>query len=110
MGKHPRRHNKAHLDFIRGLPCIICGDNTTTEAAHLRFSDRRAAKPQIGMGEKPDDRWTIPLCGKHHRLQHSKGEESFWLDSKKDPIFVALALWGCTGDQESGELILNNQF
>lgn len=97
-----RRLNPAHLEWVRSLPCVICGDNTATEAAHVRFGDARAAKPQTGMGIRPDDRWAVPLCGRHHRNQHSKGERRFWQDMGIDPIFVALALDAESGNHEAG--------
>jgi Protein of unknown function (DUF968) len=95
-----------YLDFIRSLPCVICGDNTTVEAAHIRFGDRRAAKRPTGMGEKPDDRWALPLCGKHHRKQHEIGERLFWYLSG-DPIFVAMALQLNTGNRDAAEQIIS---
>lgn len=66
----------------------------------------RAAKRPTGMGEKPDDRWALPLCGKHHRMQHHEGERGFWKDRGKDPIFVALALQANAGDVTAGEQII----
>lgn len=104
-----RNHNTQHLAFIRQLPCVICGDNTTTEAAHIRFASRRAGKRATGMGEKPDDCWTVPLCGRHHREQHGMNELMFWTESEIDPIFVALALWNATGHTERGEQIISSQ-
>ena len=74
-----------HLDFIRGLPCLICLDNTSTEAAHVRMADNRAAKPITGVGRKPPDMWTVPLCGRHHRMQHAGGEAKFWDRKMIDP-------------------------
>jgi len=50
--KRPRQHDEAHLQFIRGLPCLVCEDNTATEACHIRFSDCRAAKVNPGVGQK----------------------------------------------------------
>ena len=95
-----------HLDFIRQLPCVVCHDNTATEAAHLRYGDRRAAKPQTGMGIKPDDCWTLPLCSKHHAEQHTMGERIFWSRGAVDPVFLALALYRVSGDHELGEQII----
>lgn len=106
MFREPRKHDDRHLDFIRSLSCVICGDNTTTEAAHIRFSDVRAAKRPVGKQEKPDDRWAIPLCGGHHREQHKGNEVAFWIKQGIDPIFVALALHSVTGDFEKGEMII----
>jgi hypothetical protein len=102
----PRIENAKHLAFIRQLPCLSCGDNTSTEAAHIRFGSPQAWKRQCGKAEKPDDVWTLPLCGKCHRDQHSAGERFFWGLKDIDPIFVALALWRVTGDVESGEAII----
>lgn len=105
--RQPRQHDNRHLDFIRSLPCICCGDNTTTEAAHARFASPQWGKRYVGKGEKPDDRWTLPLCGKHHREQHDIGELRFWDKYKIDPIKAALALHSFTGDYATGLQIVN---
>ena len=102
-----RQHNEKHLKFIRQLPCVVCGDNTTTEAAHIRHHDERAAKRHVGLGEKPDDAWTVPLCGACHRRQHTMNEREFWRGVKVDATFVSLALWNASGDMERGEIIIN---
>lgn len=104
--RQPRVHDNGHLDFIRGLPCCICLNNIETEAAHVKMADPRAAKRNVGIGEKADDRWTLPLCGKHHRLQHEIGEEAFWQGSHINPIFLCLALHSISGDHEAGESIV----
>jgi hypothetical protein len=70
------------------------------------MSDPRAAKVNPGLGQKPDDVWTLPMCGKHHRLQHSMGERKFWEDTGADPIFIAMALYRISGDNEAGEQII----
>lgn len=99
-----RNHNAKHLAFIRQLPCIKCADNTGTEAAHIRRSDARVAKPITGIGIKPDDKYTLPLCGRCHRWQHEIGEKAFW--GVDDPILWALALYSVTGDiNEAGRII-----
>ena len=106
MQRQPRKHNEKHLQFIRELPCIVCGDNTSTEAAHIRMANRYAAKRECGKAEKPDDTWTLPLCGEHHREQHAMNELSFWRLQDIDPHFAALALYAVTGDNERGEEII----
>jgi hypothetical protein len=100
-----RRHDENHLQFIRGLPCIRCLNDTATEAAHLRRADARIAKPITGIGIKPDDRFVLPLCGKDHRRQHAIGEKNFWVNC--DPELWALALYSISGDQETGEKIVH---
>lgn len=107
MMKRPRQHNESHLNFVRGLPCLVCLNNIETEAAHLRFGDHRAAKRQTGMQEKPSDCWTVPLCGRCHRDQHAMGEHKFWFDRGIDPIFVAATLFCNSGDAEAGERIVS---
>lgn len=97
-----------HLDYIRQLPCVICGDNTCTEAAHVRYGDARVAKPLTGIGIKPDDCWTVPLCSEHHRDQHKRGEYRWWKGLRIDPVFLALALWRASGDIEDGEAIIRH--
>lgn len=111
--KRPRQHNEKHLDFIRSLPCLVCGDPTSTEAAHIRLGLISVGKRHTGVGEKPDDLWTLPLCGKHHREQHAIGEAIFWekhLDCIREnpiqPLLIALALWAHTGQHEVGEQIV----
>lgn len=101
-----RQHNEKHLDFVRSLPCIVCGDNTSTEAAHVRYADPRAAKRPTGMGEKPDDAFAVPMCGRCHREQHGGKERTFWASLGIDPVFVGLALKNISGDHAAGEMIV----
>jgi hypothetical protein len=98
----PREKLDRHLDFIRSLPCLCCCDNTATEAAHIRMSDARIAKVNAGVGQKPDDFFCVPLCGRHHREQHSGSELKFWQRFGVDPILYALRLWSVTGNHEVG--------
>lgn len=91
----PRR-SRSHLDFIRGLPCCACGRGPRSEAAHIR------AGTDGGMGIKPSDQWTVPLCNRHHREQHDKGELTFWASRGVDPYGLAQTLWRHSGDQERG--------
>lgn len=104
--RRPREHDEKHLAFIRQLPCLICGDSTSTEAAHVSMADNRADKRYVGTSEKADDCWALPLCGAHHRDQHTVGEKRFWDFGVIDPIFVCLALWRVSGDCEAGERII----
>lgn len=102
----PRQKDSGHLAFLRELPCVICGDNTSTEAAHIRFTEPKVAKENPGMQQKPDDRFAVPLCGRHHREQHSGNERAFWSGREIDPTYLALALYNVSGDVERGEQII----
>jgi len=90
MLRDPRQHDEAYLDYIRSLPCCICGDNTTVEAAHLRVGSINNGKRETGTGEKPSDKWALPLCGKHHREQHGMNELAFWFKHGIDPFALAM--------------------
>lgn len=107
--KSPRRRDEKHLAFLRTLRCLVCLDNTSVEAAHLRYSDIRAAKFNPGVGQKPHDYWTVPLCSRCHREQHEQKEEMFWDHAMIDPLFVAMALYLNTGDASAAETIIQAQ-
>lgn len=98
-----RKFDPDHLARVRMLPCLVpcCGDDTSTEAAHIRMGDARLGKRKVGMGEKPDDIYCVPLCGKHHREQHMCGEHAWWLSKGIDPIPIAQALWIHTDDYDT---------
>lgn len=105
-----RIKSKDHLAFIRTLPCIVCFDNTSTEACHVRMADARIGKPITGMGIKPDDKYTLPMCGAHHRKQHQMNEGDFWFAQKIDPVLMSLAIYSVSGDAEAAERIIYARF
>lgn len=106
--RRPRKQDGAHLEFIRALSCCVCGDNTSTEAAHIRTGSNRAAKRWTGMGERPDDAWTLPLCGECHQEQHKGGEIDFWERNRIDPFATAAFLALHSGDFEAAEMVVSN--
>ena len=72
--------NAEHLKFIRSQPCCVCNKPPQSEAAHVRAGN------QGGMGLKPSDYRTVPLCHDCHAKQHSVGEGKFWDGTEcKDP-------------------------
>ena len=107
--KHPRRHDEAHLSFLRTLHCVVCGDNTSVEAAHLRAGNLQYGKRPAGMQEKPDDAWCIPLCSRCHRRQHQGNEVRFWTNEGINPWVVALSLYAASGDAQMADEIINGQ-
>ena len=106
MQRQPRIHDEGYLARIRQLDCTCCGNNIETQAAHVRFPDRRADKRPTGNSEKPDDRWTLPLCGTCHTKQHRMNEREFYRQAGIDPIFVCLALSRVDADHERGNRII----
>lgn len=77
-----RWRSPAHCTWVRGFDCCNCGSSTNVVAAHYRLGSH------TGMGQKPDDWLTVPLCdGPNsdingqlgcHKRQHIRGEVSFW--------------------------------
>ena len=75
----------------------------------MRFSIASEGKINAGVGQKPDDAWVVPLCGAHHREQHSIGnEQKFWQSYCINPIAVAKALYSASGDMEAADRIIAN--
>jgi hypothetical protein len=106
--KRPRVENRNHLAFIRKLPCVVCGTRRNVEAAHVRMGNPLYGKRQAGMAEKPDDKFSVPLCAAHHDEQHSMNEAEFWKALAIDPLRLALALFDSTGDEERAEAIIRS--
>lgn len=106
-----RIHDEKHLAFLRTLVCVVpgCQDNTSVEAAHVRLTDRTVAKPGAGIGLKPHDFFTLPLCGAHHRLQHTMSEAEFWSELDTDPVKLALAIYAVSGDAQEAERIIRER-
>jgi len=105
--KRPREENRAHLAFIRNLPCLVTGRRDNVEAAHIRYQDLAYGKRAAGKGEKPSDAWTVPLHRDVHREQHDAGDEQLWWQEKGiDPVRVALALSQASGDDDAAEIII----
>ena len=59
----PARH-PGYLQWIRTLPCSVCGMTHTVEAAHTG---------PHGLSQKSPDWSAIPLCARHHRT----GDDSY---------------------------------
>lgn len=105
-GKETRRiEDPAHLAFIRSLPSIISG-KMPCEACHIRAGSAVHRKKQTGMGQKPDDCWTLPMTPEEHREQHAMNETDFWRQHGIDPFAVAAQLYARSGERGAAEAIL----
>jgi len=63
--KPPKVRDKAHLDSIRALPCVICFQDRSDmhrSAHHLK----RGKNVSNGASLKAGDNFTVPLCHEHH--------------------------------------------
>lgn len=102
--RQPRVKDEAYLNQIRKLPCVVCLQGERSQAAHIRSASRSHGKRHTGMGEKPDDRWTVPLCARHHvsgpDSQHHHGDElKWWMARGIDPFELASELYENKGNQ-----------
>lgn len=93
--KQPRKHDKRYLGLIAQLPSIISGKRPV-HVCHIRYGDLDRGKRHTGMGEKPDDMWTLPLTPDEHQFgdkaQHKSNERKWWEGHGIDPISVCKKL------------------
>lgn len=88
-----------HLKAIRAVQfCAACGKTGPVDAAHIRYAYPRYDALPTGMGRKPDDWRTTPLCRTCHTRQHSLNEEAFWKELGIDPYQLAGDLWLASPD------------
>lgn len=89
LAKPKAERNEARLEFVRHLPCLLLrehyvrhihecsmayhGARVLVEAHHVYNGGSG------GVGIKPDDFRTIPLCTRAHREYHEMGKASFAL-------------------------------
>jgi hypothetical protein len=76
--------------------------------AHIRFGDIERGKRHTGMGEKPSDKWVLPLTPEEHmvgvRSQHANNEKEWWDGHGVDPIAVCEALYEVYQRYTNGDL------
>lgn len=82
-----------HLQWIRTLPCCVCGRVGWTISHHLTIAEPKARGLRAG-----DDK-AVPVCVPQHDAQyrdsiHNMGDErAWWLVRGLDPLEIAAALW-----------------
>lgn len=92
-GRPTEKDARSFLQWIRGRPCIFAdqgGCEGKIEAAHLDFAGGK------GVGTKVADRYAVPMCAGHHRLQHNKGWNTFMRLMRvgaNDLLVAAARLW-----------------
>ena len=95
------------LQFVRGRECAFAdhdGCEGKIEAAHLDFAGGK------GTGTKVADRYAIPTCSGHHRLQHTLGWPRFIerMVTTKEALLVAAArLWNAWPGRAAWERKIN---
>lgn len=91
--RQPRLHDPGYLAWLRGRPCCVCGRAAPSDACHIRFGSEAYGKRNVGLGEKPDDRWAIPMCRECHTKQHSMNEQEFYRERRILPLLLAQKLY-----------------
>lgn len=100
--QQPRQRDKGYLGALHELRCLRCGAPPPIEAAHIRMTNvewgqRAGVRTGAGMGEKPSDCWTLPLCAACHRTgptaEHKIGTIRFYREWGVDPHAIAYALF-----------------
>ncbi len=72
--------------WVRGRNCLAIGTGKCegkVQAAHVDYAGGK------GVGTKVADRFTIPLCAKHHAMQHNMG----WMRFEHSVLGKAGAAW-----------------
>lgn len=100
----PRERDPAYMGWVAQLPCAACLVRGTfkrgVHVAHLRTGSLEHGKRDTGGAEKPDDRWTLPLCPPHHTgdarrvsiSQHAMNELEFWAAHGINPFTLCIDL------------------
>lgn len=100
-GRSPRHTDAEHLEAIRQCPCLRCGTDPCGEAAHVRMGTLYPGKVVTGIGRKPSDADTVPLCHGCHMDQHAIGELSFWTAVGIAPLTFAARLYRFSPNTEA---------
>lgn len=97
--KNKRYKDKKHLMKVASLPCISCGIEGASQAAHV--TKRGHSK----IGGKDHDYFCIPLCHEGANNCHKKFDAYEILDDKRDELReIAQRLFGL-GIEECKKLV-----
>lgn len=104
-----RVENRAHREFVRGLPCIQCAiEGHVTfgcDPAHVSFAF--PGWSHRGKGTKVDDERCVPSCRTHHVEQHADGNERrYWARYRLSPVDFCAALVAAYPDLGAGAQVV----
>lgn len=66
--------DRAWLDKVREMPCVVSGWTGGCDPAHIRHGFNAVAM-------KPSDNRVLPLRPDLHQRQHEIGEKAFWFEA-----------------------------
>ena len=109
--REPPEKDRKYLAYIGELPCVRTW-SYPVEVAHVRFGDPARGKRPTGAGEKPSDRWTVPLSDLMHRnsneAQHNHGEREWWEEAGIDVIALMLDLQAVFPSVKKAKLVIKH--
>ena len=82
-----RVRDRAYLDSFQGAACWNCGGTGTTVGAHIRWGQ------EGGVGLKPSDDLTVPLCFSCHASQEKSPGSEWWATMVKNMARRRYARW-----------------
>lgn len=95
MLKQKRHKDEKHRRFIASFPCINCGIEGSTQAAHVTL--RMHSK----MGAKTCDYNCIPLCHEGANNCHKRFDSYEILDNQREALrALGLRIFQVTGDEQ----------
>ncbi len=98
-GAKPDAAERAHMDRVAQMPCLVCGVRPVTLHHVTGYADRIG---RIARSHK----LLVPLCEAHHLIQHGPhdsverlGHRGFYEVHGIDLYAVATRLWEKSGEQ-----------
>lgn len=69
-----------HRRFLRTFICAVFNNDGTCDERHAPDVAHVRTPNNAGMGRKPSDEWSVPLCRTHHRRAHQIGDKAFEIE------------------------------
>lgn len=69
-----------HRRFLKTFVCAVFNNDGTCDERHAPDVAHVRTPNNAGMGRKPSDEWSVPLCRTHHRRAHQIGDKAFELE------------------------------
>lgn len=69
-----------HRRWLKTFVCAVFNNDGTCDERHAPDVAHVRTPSNGGMGRKPSDEWSVPLCRTHHRRAHQIGDKAFELE------------------------------
>jgi len=87
----PNAEEKRHMDRVAAMPCLVCGAASTLHHVTAKIEGGRISRSHKRI---------VPLCPRHHQIQHGPLESvealshrGFWIHYGIDLLAKADDLW-----------------